>query len=273
MKEVACLFRWTSCGWLFLYVLSVLMLGEDAFASAHVPLASGGGLLSWIGLLLELATPVVCRVILVALMLLSILMARVPRWWLGLSIWFLFRIITHRMWLASNGGIQLMENMLFWSSFIHLRTSSNAIISTLGTSAFWIARLQLLLAYGAAAAHKFIGTSWLDGTAVSLVAADDTFNLGWLSTSPALCALLTYATLAFMTLFPLAVWWKRTRRIWLCIGVLFHVSTAVFMGIPQMGFAFIASYALWLDEAEARAIIHRVRGSLSWVGSRASRSV
>jgi hypothetical protein len=260
MKEVACLFRWASCVWLFLYALSVLFLRDDAFTSAHVPLANGDGVLSWISLVLELATPVVCKVILIAMMLLSIVMARFPRCWLGLVIWFLFRIITHRMWLASNGGIQLMENMLFWSSFMQLSTSPNALISTLGNSAFWIARLQLLLAYGAAAAHKFKGSTWLDGSAVSLVAADDTCNLGWLSTSSVLCAVLTYATLAFMTLFALAVWWRPTRRIWLCVGVLFHFSTAVFMGIPQMAFAFIACYALWLDEAEARAINHRVEG-------------
>lgn len=271
MKQVACFFRWASCIWLFLYAMSVLFLGDDAFSSAHVQLASGDGLLSQIGLLLELATPGICKGIVVALMILSITMARFPRWWLGLLIWFLFRIITHRMWLASNGGIQLMENMLFWSSFMHLSTSSNALLSGLGTSAFWIARLQLLLAYGAAAAHKFTGSTWLDGSAVSLVAADDTFNLGWLSTSPTLCAVLTYTTLAFMALFPLVVWWRPTRRIWLCVGVLFHLSTAVFMGIPQMGFAFIACYALWLDEAEARAIIHRVEGWWSRIKPRALR--
>ncbi|MBK9195501.1 MAG: HTTM domain-containing protein [Flavobacteriales bacterium] len=273
MKEVACLFRWASYGWLFLYALSVLFLGDDAFSSAHVPLTSGDGFLSWIGLLIELATPVVCKVILVGLLSLSIVMARVPRWWLGILLWFLFRIITHRMWLASNGGIQLMENMLFWSSFTQVSTSANALISTWGTSAFWIARLQLLLAYAAAAAHKFMGTSWLDGTAVSLVAADDTFKLGWLATSPAMCTVLTYATLAFMSLFPVAVWWKPTRRIWLCVGVLFHLSTAVFMGIPQMAFAFIACYALWLDESEALAILHRIQGWFSWIGSRALQPV
>ena len=259
MKSAAYLFRCASCGWLFLYALSVFILGEDAFSSAHVPLTRSDGLLSNIGMLLELATPVVCMVIVVVLLVLSIVMARFPRWWLGLLIWFLFRIITHRMWLASNGGIQLMENMLFWSSFMHVSASSNALLSTIGTSAFWIARLQLLLAYAAAAAHKFTGTTWLDGSAMSLVVADPTFNLGWLSASPFLCTVLTYATLAFMALFPLAVWWKPTRRWWLCIGVVFHLCTAVFMGIPQMGFAFIACYALWLNEEEVRAIIDRSR--------------
>ena len=161
------------------------------------------------------------------------------------------------MWLASNGGIQLMENMLFWSSFLHISTSPHPLISTLSSAAFWIGRLQLLLAYAAAAAHKFTGTTWLDGSAMSLVVADPTFNLGWLSASPGLCSALTYATLAFMTLFPFALWWKPTRRAWLCIGVVFHLCTAVFMGIPQMGFAFIACYALWLNDEEAQAIMDR----------------
>ncbi|MFZ1689136.1 MAG: HTTM domain-containing protein [Flavobacteriales bacterium] len=265
MKEVTRLFRFALYAWLFFYSTAVLFLGEDAFVSAPVQLARGGGLLSGIGELVGAATPEVCMAIVMALMLLSIGMVRWPRWWLGLLTWLLFRSVTHRMWLASNGGIQLIENMLFWSSFMsfpsrqaygHMTTWPHELMSS---SAFWIGRLQLLLPYAVAAAHKFTGTTWLDGTAMSLVAADPTFHLGWLVTSPVVCMVLTYATLGFMTLFPLAVWWKPTRRLWLCIGVVFHLSTAIFMDIPQMAFAFIACYSIWLNEDEAQVVMQRLQ--------------
>jgi hypothetical protein len=163
-------------------------------------------------------------------------------------VWSAFRILSHRTWLASSGGIQLMENMLLWSS---LMSSSRTAIATF---AFWAARLQLLLVYAAAAAHKFTGTTWLDGSAMLRVANDPAFHLGWLAATPALCTALTYLVLGWMALFPFAVWWDPSRRMSLVVGAVFHLLTAIFMDIPQMGLAFVACYAIWLKEDEASGI-------------------
>jgi hypothetical protein len=162
----------------------------------------------------------------------------------------MFRSITHRMWLASNGGVQLMENMLLLIVFMGAVGPS-----VIRSSAFWIARLQLLLVYAVTAAHKFTGSAWLDGSAFSAVARDPDFHLAWLSQSPLLCTALTFGTLGFMTLFPLAVWWSPARRIFLVIGVLFHLATGLFMDIPQMGLAFVVCYALWLKDEEVSALL------------------
>jgi hypothetical protein len=164
-----------------------------------------------------------------------------------------------------------MENMLLWAALMgvgshgHMNAGSHGHIATF---AFWAARLQLLLAYAAAAAHKFTGTTWLDGSAMLRVANDPAFHLGFLAASPMVCALLTWATLAFMALFPLAVWWKPSRRAFLIIGVVFHLCTAAFMDIPQMGLAFIACYALWLNEAEAARILSFDRALPGWIRRR-----
>ncbi len=238
------LFQRAAYAWISLYMIALLLLGDDAWVSAPVRLFSSA--LGWKGWLQEMMndrTAAGCMLISVLLLCAALLQLHRQRWWLGLLVWLLFRIITHRTWLASNGGIQLMENMLIWCALM-----GNGTHPFIGTTAFWIARLQVLLAYGAAAAHKFTGTAWLDGSAVLLVANDPGFSLGWLARSPVLCTALTYLTLAFMSLFPLAVWWSPSRRVFLFLGVLFHLSTAVFMGIPQMGLAFIACYAIWLDQ-------------------------
>jgi hypothetical protein len=195
-------------------------------------------------------TPGAMHLLTAITVVIALFMLRWHRWWPGLVVWLLFRVITHRTWLASNGGVQLMENMLIWCALMGKGT--HPLVST---TAFWIARMQLLVAYAVAAAHKFTGTSWLDGSAVLRVAQDPGFNLEWLSASPMLCTVLTCATLAFMTLLPFAVWWSLSRRWFLVIGGLFHLSTAMFMGIPQMGLAFIACYALWLDEATASKVL------------------
>jgi hypothetical protein len=235
--------------WMALYMLAVLLLGDAAWVSAPVQLFHGRT--GWPVVMQNVVnawSARTCMVLCVTLIGLAVLLMRQQRWWLALLAWFLFRVITHRMWLASNGGIQLMENMLFWSAFM------GGSASLIHMASFWIGRLQLLLVYAITAIHKFTGTAWLDGSAVLHVARDPNFHLQWLAGSPHLCALISYATLGFMSLFPLAVWWSPSRRIFLIIGMLFHLSTAIFMDIPQMGLAFVVCYALWLEENEIAAL-------------------
>ena len=246
MNSTMRLFRWTTTAWLAAYAVSILLLGDSAWVSAPVQLSPRGGMLQGFGELVAAVPRWACVAMVVCMAAVALWFARKPRWYIGLVVWVLFRVISHRMWLASNGGVQIMENMLLWLAFMHVRPGG-----TISTAAFWMARVQLLLAYAAAAAHKSTGSSWPDGTAVSLVAADPLFNLGWLLQAPWLCTLLTYAALAWMTTFPLAMWSRGTRHWWLIAGVVFHLGTAVFMGIPQMGLAFIACYALWSDKQEA----------------------
>ncbi|QQR85461.1 MAG: HTTM domain-containing protein [Flavobacteriales bacterium] len=260
MSNTIALFRWSAMAWLAAYAFSILLLGDGAWISAPVQLSPRGGVLQAIGELVFALPVPVCTGLVVCMLLLVACLAWKPRWHLGLVVWLLFRVVSHRMWLASNGGVQLMENMLLWLPLMHVRPGG-----AISTTAFRLARFQLLLAYAAAAAHKFTGSAWLDGTAVVLVATDAQFHLGWLLRMPWLCTVLTYAALAWMTTFPFALWWRGTRRPWLLIGVLFHIGTAVFMGIPQMGLAFIACYALWMQDDEAERII-------SWLRQRVRRS-
>ncbi len=241
-------FQRAAYAWIAFYALALLVLGQAAWTNAPVDLfvrhnGIGGTLQTFINGLSPLACMMLCALVIG----LCISLFRQHRWWLALLVWLCFRILSHRTWLASNGGIQLMENMLLWSALM-----SASIDRPLTVLAFWAARLQLLLVYAVAAAHKFTGHAWLDGSAVLTVANDNDFHLHWLAVFPMLCMFLTYATLAFMALFPLAVWWSPSRRIFLIIGAIFHLCTAIFMGIPQMGFAFIACYALWLNEEEAQ---------------------
>lgn len=230
--------------WLAFYMLAMLLLGRAAWTNAPVQVfLAHRGAFNWFEGLINGAPAGIMLVLVGAVLGSAVALQSRHRWWLGLVTWLLFRIITHRTWLASNGGVQLMENMLIWSALM-----GRDVHPFVATTAFWIARLQLLLAYAAAAAHKFTGTTWLDGSALLLVVRDPAFHMAWLEGSPGFCTFLTYATLAFMTLFPLAVWWAPSRRLFLMVGMLFHLSTAIFMAIPQMGLAFIACYAVWLDE-------------------------
>src|SRR5436190_7175422 len=162
---------------------------------------------------------------------------RPARWWSALLVWMLYTSLMNRAWMAGSGGQQLISNLLFW--LILLPDGSRSIPPdggrpVLGTSAFWILRMQLLLAYAATGLHKLTGTHWLDGTAMGIVATDPAYGPAWLAHSPTLALLLTWAVLLFQLTFPIAVWFKRTRIPWMVIGVVFHLGTAIGLGIPEM---------------------------------------
>ena len=179
---------------------------------------------------------------------------RPARWWSAAGLWFIFVNLMHTAWSAGSGGQQLMANLLFWNILLGTpRNGPHTVwLSTLG---LWVIRGQLLLAYAVTGIHKLTGHHWTDGTALGIVATDPAFGPAWIATMPALAAVLTYSVLLFQLTFPLAVWWRRTRLPWMLFGIVFHLGTALWMDIPEMGLAFIVAYAIWLSEEEAGRLL------------------
>lgn len=267
-SSTARLFQVAVYGWLAFYLVALLLLGDAAWTNVPV---------SWFN---EAVSPVAFAVHRSAMdlmeaygtwitwlaLLLALVQMRYVRWWTGLVVWALFKCIAAQTWLASNGGIHLMENLLLWAALI-------SVPGQVSVASFWIARLQVLLAYVAATAHKLMGTSWWGGDALLRVARDAHFDLAWLAQWPAVCHVLSYLVPLWSGLFVLAVWWRPTRRAWLLAGVVFHLSTAVFMDLVPMGLAFIASYAIWCTEAEADRSMLVVRDAVRWCRERVVRGV
>lgn len=166
--------------------------------------------------------------------------------WMAFLTWVLFTSLVQRAWLASSGGLLLMGNVLLWMVLVRAGPSSafGAGASLLG---LWAIRLQVLLAYLVTGLHKLTGTAWVDGTAVGLVASDPQYGPAWLAGAPVLSSVLTWALLALQFAIPVAFWWRRTRVPFMVLGALFHLGTALWIGIPEMGLAFIACYAAWWD--------------------------
>ena len=183
-----------------------------------------------------------------------------PNWWRSAIIWWLYVAWMNAAWPTSTGGHQLMANLLFWNIGLALPDRSRFLLPR--TTAFHIVRFQLLLAYAATTLHKLQGHAWPDGSALSLVASDPAWSLGWLARLPGLARVFTGATLAFQALFPLAVWWPFTRGMFLAGGAVFHVATGILLGIPEMGAAFLVAYALWLPGATARTILEAPRAAV-----------
>ncbi len=202
------------------------------------------------------------------LLLLSIrALLRPSRWWSAVLIWSLFTSLMNHAWLVGTGGHQLIANVLFWMIFLPngtgICTKGPSTIASfkeiLGTSSFWIIRLQLLLAYGATAAQKLSGYQWPHGYAVGIVATDPDYGPAFLAGQEQLTMFLTYATLGFQLFFPLAVWWRPSRIVWMWVGVGFHLGSGIYFGILDMGLAFLAVYPIWFHERTARLWSDRLR--------------
>lgn len=191
---------------------------------------------------------------------------RGPSWWRALLIWIFYVNLMNNAWLASSAGQQLIANLLFWNILLSLpgMSSTSGIAHEIG---FWMVRLQLLVAYSSTAMHKVTGHSWTDGTALGIIATDSAFTFPWLAAHPTIGQWLSWCALLFQCTFPIAVWFLPARHIWLVLGVAFHLLTALWMDIPEMGLAFLVVYTLWLDEG----LIQR-SSALRWLAKRTGHS-
>lgn len=135
----------------------------------------------------------------------------------------------------------------------HLRGQVTRLVAL---SALTAVRLQVAGIYFVAAVAKFGVTEWANGTALYYWMADPRFGgPGWvlpILRSPAAVTALTWGTillelaLALALLFPSGV-----RRLLLVMGIVFHVSIALLIGITSFSMTMIGALVLYLRPYEA----------------------
>ncbi len=116
--------------------------------------------------------------------------------------------------------------------------------------------LQICYVYLYAFAAKINSKPWISGTAMYDVFASPSLAR-WPAELdfPIFLALITWGTLVFELFFPLFVWQKAYRRYALPAGILFHLGIEVTMVLPMFSSLMMISYASFLDDEEARAIL------------------
>lgn len=178
------------------------------------------------------------------------------RWWGALLLWVCYMNLMHRAWMAGSGGQQLMGILLFWNIPLLAGWRSGSVVAKgLVQLGWWMMRVQVLLAYAVTALHKLDGTLWPAGHALGVVVGDEAFGPVALLQWSTLTQFLTWAVLTFQLVFPLLIWVRRLRPWLLAFGVLFHLGTAFWMDIPEMGLAFVAAYSLWLPDTWAQRVL------------------
>jgi antimicrobial peptide system SdpB family protein len=151
----------------------------------------------------------------------------------------------------------------------------------LGTATLWVLRFQVAIVYLNAAAAKWGGTEWADGTALYYWFNDPSFGftqplrraLGFMIESPLTLTLLTWGVIAFeFSLFAGLFMDKRLpRQILLALGISFHVGIAFVHGLPSFATIMFGALILLLrHEDEPFAWLMRAYGaarSKMWIAA------
>jgi len=154
-----------------------------------------------------------------------------------------------------NSGMMIMNLMSFYLIFYDHKKGSAAWNNKV---VYLLCVAQVIIVYGVSAMYKFRGEQWLDGDILFFVLQTPHFvapsirDSGLINSNTALAA-LSYFALAYQLLFPLLVFLRRGTWIWLGIGVVFHLSIALFMHLYDFGLAMIVCYALFIPHKRLNA--------------------
>jgi len=80
--------------------------------------------------------------------------------------------------------------------------------------------------------------------------------------------ILTYASLFYQLLFPIAIWIKQVRPWFLIAGVIFHLGIAIGLGLLDFGILMIAVYSIYPTEERASVWLNRMSNPKNWLLNR-----
>ena len=165
----------------------------------------------------------------------------------------------------STGGHHLMTLLLFYNLFMQeknttalARTKLEMLKNMISNVAVGAARIQIALMYCTAGLLKMFDEIWLSGEGLYYVLSIDAFSHPWiqarLPTVGWLLVVGNYFALAYQLLFPALVWFHRLKYPLLMVGILFHASTAIVMGLVDFALFMIACYFIFVDDRVFRRL-------------------
>lgn len=160
-----------------------------------------------------------------------------------LSHLFFMRLAPH----ASYGADDFANIFLFYSMFApvgavwsldHRRGRGSAAPSATNRLCLRVMQIHLCIAYLSSGLRKASGAQWYDGEAIwrSLMAQGYSWaDFTWLARWPTLAVVMGWLVLVIEVGYPLFIWPRRTRRLWVAAVAGMHAGIAVFMGLHVFG--------------------------------------
>lgn len=161
-------------------------------------------------------------------------------------------ILQYKTINITNGGEQLLYNILFWMIFLNEKEEvkpQRNLVSWFGLSAI---KFEVVLLYFTAGFGKLTGTHWLAGDAFYLVSQIPEYSNPWfanfIAQHPYFGYFLNYYTLVYQVGFPFVIWFRFFKYKWMMLGVLFHLGIGLICGIMDFGLILLAAYFAFYDE-------------------------
>jgi len=177
-----------------------------------------------------------------------------------------------------NGGDNILKflclYLVFADSYRHLALDVKrddgglqARFSHLATHlAAWSIIFHVALVYFVTGVHKCHADVWFHGNAtyytLNLERFNGSFLNDWISANGWLVTLTTYGTVLWELSFIFVVWYRKTRPLFLLIGVSLHFGIWICMMIHDFQFVFMATYGMFFTDADFRRWGGRLRGSV-----------
>jgi hypothetical protein len=170
-------------------------------------------------------------------------------------VYFFTMNLYHKTIPIQNAGFNLLVMTLFLLIFMDENANNNkfsfwkTLNITVTNFAVWASRFQVIILYVVATYFKLLGTTWLDGTAFYYILYNDTYSHPWfkqlLISHGFLTHAITWFALLFQLLFPILIWFKKTKLSMIILGVLFHLMIIIIMGITDFGIIMLIMYLLF----------------------------
>lgn len=118
---------------------------------------------------------------------------------------------------------------------------------------FRLLQIQIFTIYMYTGFEKLKGTTWWDGTALWTVLVNPQFtgfDLIFLKSFPLFFAIGTFVTIIFEVYFPVMVAFRKTRYLWLGLGVLFHLQIGILLSLMSFSLVMMSTYFLFIDRLD-----------------------
>ena len=111
--------------------------------------------------------------------------------------------------------------------------------------------IQICIIYFFSGLHKLEGETWRNGTALYYILNSNDFSPSllniYISKSIFIIKFLTWFTIFFQLSFPILIWFKKTKKVYIILGIFLHLGIFILMKIDNFSFVLISCYSVFLS--------------------------
>ena len=142
--------------------------------------------------------------------------------------------------------------------------------STSTRLAIRLIQIHFCVIYAFAGLSKLQGDAWWNGEAIWLAFSNleyQSFDMTWTAWYPWISDLATHTTIVWEVFFPVLIWVRPLRPLWLFMGFFMHIGIGALMGMWTFGLVMIFGHLSFWSPDFMRRVLKRLPASELLIGS------